>query len=365
MAVIAAAQLLDELMGRNRNVAPNEKFKEVNWEDAEYCKFFLVKFCPHDLFVNTRNDLGACPKVHDEEARKLFEKAKPIHHRKLQYQEDFLRFCASMMNDVERRIIKGKQRLALNASARENPPPSVNEEQINILNDKIEDLEAQAERAGTEGNVEHAQGILKLCDQLKEERDALLRPECVLSSTAELAAAQEKQMEVCEVCGAFLIVGDAQQRLEDHLMGKQHMGFSRMKTAVDEITEAVREAREMLYGGRSTDKRDREKDRVKDFSRKEKLKKERDYEKELEKARSEREREEKEKENERDRRAREKLKMEELRNERRETHRDRESHREKDKHRERDRERHRDREKEERRHKDTSRHRYSHHRRKH
>lgn len=44
------------------------------------------------------------------------------------------------------------------------------------------------------------------------------------SATAELAAAQEKQMEVCEVCGAFLIVGDAQQRIEDHLMGKQHVG---------------------------------------------------------------------------------------------------------------------------------------------
>lgn len=44
------------------------------------------------------------------------------------------------------------------------------------------------------------------------------------STTAELAAAQEKQMEVCEVCGAFLIVGDAQQRIDDHLMGKQHVG---------------------------------------------------------------------------------------------------------------------------------------------
>ena len=35
MAVLAAAQLLDELMGRNRNVAPNEKVKELNWEDPE------------------------------------------------------------------------------------------------------------------------------------------------------------------------------------------------------------------------------------------------------------------------------------------------------------------------------------------
>lgn len=32
-------------------------------------------------------------------------------------------------------------------------------------------------------------------------------------------------MEVCAVCGAFLIVGDAQQRIDDHLMGKQHVGL--------------------------------------------------------------------------------------------------------------------------------------------
>lgn len=35
MAVLAAAALLDELMGRNRNIAPNEKVKELNWEDPE------------------------------------------------------------------------------------------------------------------------------------------------------------------------------------------------------------------------------------------------------------------------------------------------------------------------------------------
>lgn len=35
MAVLAAAQLLDELMGRHRNSNPNEKIKKPNWEDPE------------------------------------------------------------------------------------------------------------------------------------------------------------------------------------------------------------------------------------------------------------------------------------------------------------------------------------------
>lgn len=71
-----------------------------------------MKFCPHDLFVNTRADLGACTRVHDDEARELFEKA-PYSYRKQQYEDEFIRFCQSMLNEVERKIIKGKQRLAL------------------------------------------------------------------------------------------------------------------------------------------------------------------------------------------------------------------------------------------------------------
>lgn len=86
------------------------------------------------------------------------------------------------------------------------------------------------------------------------------------NSTAELAAAQEKQMEVCEVCGAFLIVGDAQQRIDDHLMGKQHVGFARLKAAIEEITSIVKTTKEESRSGRASveDKRDKERERDRD-----------------------------------------------------------------------------------------------------
>lgn len=35
-------QLLDELMGRNRNLDPGAKVKEKSWRDSENCKFFMV-----------------------------------------------------------------------------------------------------------------------------------------------------------------------------------------------------------------------------------------------------------------------------------------------------------------------------------
>lgn len=51
MAAAAAAALLDELMGRNRNVLPNEKPKELNWEDAEVS---IIQFYIH-LMLNLKN----------------------------------------------------------------------------------------------------------------------------------------------------------------------------------------------------------------------------------------------------------------------------------------------------------------------
>lgn len=63
----------------------------------------MVKFCPHDLFVNTRADLGACPKVHDEEVKVLFDKCE-VSYKKAQYVEEFLRFCRHMINDVESKL---------------------------------------------------------------------------------------------------------------------------------------------------------------------------------------------------------------------------------------------------------------------
>lgn len=61
----------------------------------------MVKFCPHDLFVNTRADLGSCPRIHDDEVKDLFERAEP-GYKKTFYQEEFLRFCQNMISDVER-----------------------------------------------------------------------------------------------------------------------------------------------------------------------------------------------------------------------------------------------------------------------
>ncbi|XP_037545514.1 luc7-like protein 3 isoform X2 [Nematolebias whitei] len=350
--MLSAAQLLDELMGRDRNLAPDEKRANVRWDDESVCRYYLCGFCPAELFTNTRSDLGPCEKIHDENLRKTYEKSSRF--LKEGYERDFLRYLQSLLTEVERRIRRGHARLAL-SQAQQNSggpaPTGKNEEKAKVLTEKIEDLVVQIEELGSEGRVEEAQGMMKLVEQLKEEREML----SANPSTIESFAAQEKQMEVCEVCGAFLIVGDAQSRVDDHLMGKQHMGYAKIKSTVEELKEKLRRRSEDPPGENPVLKRDRE-EREREREEREKKRKE---EEEKEKER------EKERDRERDRRSRRShsnsrhssrasdKKRSRSRDRRRSRSRDRD--RERKRSRSRDRERRRSRERSDRKHRSRSR----------
>ena len=49
-----------------------------------------------------------------------------------------------------------------------------------------------------------------------------------------------KDMQVCEVCGALLVVGDVQQRVDEHLLGKQHIGYAQIRSYITARREATR-----------------------------------------------------------------------------------------------------------------------------
>ncbi|KAG8446004.1 hypothetical protein GDO86_013759 [Hymenochirus boettgeri] len=305
--MLSAAQLLDELMGRDRNLAPDEKRSNVHWDHESVCKYYLCEFCPAELFTNTRSDLGPCEKIHDENLRKQYEKSS--RHLKCGYEKDFLRYLQSLLAEVERRIRRGHARLALSQTQQASGsvgPTGKNEEKVQVLTDKIDGLLQQIEELGSEGKVEEAQGMMKLVEQLKEERELLKST----TSTIESFAAQEKQMEVCEVCGAFLIVGDAQSRVDDHLMGKQHMGYAKIKSTVEELKEKLRkkssdpdkEDRSRKDRDKERDKdRDKERDKDRDKERDKDRDKEKEKEREKEEKERKRRREEEEKEKERNR----------------------------------------------------------------
>ena len=45
MAINAAKQLLDELMGRERDLAPTEKKSSLDWNDPQVCRQLTDNIC--------------------------------------------------------------------------------------------------------------------------------------------------------------------------------------------------------------------------------------------------------------------------------------------------------------------------------
>ncbi|KAM7535680.1 hypothetical protein Aperf_G00000092286 [Anoplocephala perfoliata] len=228
MAIASQAALLDELLGKNRDALASDRNRGPHWSDEDTCKYFLCGFCPHDLFVNTKTDLGPCDKTHDERLRENYQKSSRFE--KMGYEQEFYEYLTYLLEDVDKRIRRGHERLQINKSGAPADPEAAAEkaDKIASLTGRINDLVEQAEQLGSVGNVDQAQGVLKLCEQLKFERSQL---------EGDTRPGVGQELEVCEICGAFRIKDDAPQRVEEHLAGKMHLGYAKIRDYVRKYGE--------------------------------------------------------------------------------------------------------------------------------
>ena len=85
---------------------------------------------------------------------------------------------------------------------------------------------------GEEGDVDGAAEKMKMVDILKREKeDMVLLAGVGISRNMQ----NDKRMKVCEICGAFLVVGDTENRQKSHLDGKQHLGFLKIREKIEEL----------------------------------------------------------------------------------------------------------------------------------
>ncbi|VEL11164.1 unnamed protein product [Protopolystoma xenopodis] len=195
--------------------------------------------------------MGPCDAIHDEKLRDDYQRSK--RHQRMGYEQDFVRFLRHLLDDVDKRIRRGHERLAASRSVGNLEPVDAIEtrEKIEMLTNRINDLLQQAEELGTEGKVDQAQGVLKLCEQLKYERSQL-------DGGGRPGFGQTKELEVCEICGAFRIKDDAPQRVEEHLSGKMHLGYAKIRDYLREYEqqrEHSRYDRERRFARENRDRR--------------------------------------------------------------------------------------------------------------
>ena len=186
--------------------------------------------------MNTKSDIGPCPcRYHDDNLKEQFE-LKGESYRE-EYERDFLAFLEGLINDLERRLKRGKERL----DVRPNDPSVTNvhatndetEEKRILLDLQVKELLAKIEACGEEGRIREAQELTIQADALKAELDQLKGSVDYENPLHKL----DKRMEVCTVCCAFLVMNDAPRRIGAHFDGRQHSGWVKLRETVESLRQ--------------------------------------------------------------------------------------------------------------------------------
>ncbi|KAI9279365.1 hypothetical protein BY458DRAFT_502863 [Sporodiniella umbellata] len=214
--------MLEELMSQYVDV-DNKDF----WDET-VCKHYLVAFCPSQLFTNTKSDLGACDKIHNDRLKDKYQKSDKS---KYPYENDFQDYLNKLISDLKRKIVQGNGRISIQSDERLlELRKEEREEKMVLLDVKIKELLQQVEAAGEEGRVQEATDLQSQVDKLQVELEQVRENKDGLNPA-------EKRMEVCDVCGAFLVTHDSSDRLEAHYKGKQHQGFLKIRDTINEMKQ--------------------------------------------------------------------------------------------------------------------------------
>lgn len=82
---------------------------QLSITDPKICRSYLVGTCPHDLFTNTKQDLGPCPKVHSEPLKTEYEAS--ADKAKYGFEFDYMRDVQKYIDECNRRIEAAQRRL--------------------------------------------------------------------------------------------------------------------------------------------------------------------------------------------------------------------------------------------------------------
>ena len=227
-----ARKLLDQLMGPARDRIPDaNETREFEFTAPDVCKHYLIGYCPYQLLANTKADLGNCDKkVHDEAIRKQFRMEGADYSE--EYEREFFFFLERLLSDLDRKYRRQRERLAIQPKEdllqKLNPHREEYLERVVVLENQLKELITKVEKAGLQGRVVEAQDLNIQVEKVKFELEKA-------HEEASPFMRQEKKMEVCDICGALLVMNDTQRRLDSHFEGRQHNGWVQIRETVDAL----------------------------------------------------------------------------------------------------------------------------------
>ena len=89
----------------------SSRHAQLSITDPKVCRSYLVGTCPHDLFTNTKQDLGPCPKVHSEPLKSEYDGLSAPEKAKYGFEYDYMRDMQKYIDECNRRIDAAQRRL--------------------------------------------------------------------------------------------------------------------------------------------------------------------------------------------------------------------------------------------------------------
>ncbi|MEW5311126.1 MAG: hypothetical protein WDW38_002866 [Sanguina aurantia] len=273
--VDAVRGLLDELMGKERNVPLNQRSgKSLKYDDPLVCKYAVAGLCPNRLFKNTRSDLGTCGfEMHEDHIQwesVAEDYGKQDDREKERYERRLHKYLEDLIREMDRKISKSKERAAAESAPREIR--TEDQGRLNDLQQKARDALEKSQKAGEDGDVDASIMLAATADDLKLQHDRMVKQ----------LTAPDRTMSVCDICGVFVNSTDNDQRRQEHLTGKQFLGWKQIREVFAELTtklNAVQPPRSRDARGSSREREEprRERERSPPGGRGQSPRRERDY----------------------------------------------------------------------------------------
>ncbi|GBG82939.1 hypothetical protein CBR_g36466 [Chara braunii] len=160
---------LDALMGANRNGDVQEVKRKYYARDV--CRYFLCGLCPHDLFQNTKIDLGPCGKVHSLHLRLEYEDAKK--RLRDNYDRELEECLEKHIIDCDKKIQRALKRLEDTDEGAASAVPvsqATKTPESNELTKQIKDKLRDAEKLDLEGKTDEKLKVLEVVEELRQKR---------------------------------------------------------------------------------------------------------------------------------------------------------------------------------------------------
>ena len=152
---------------------------------------------------------------------------KDLNREKSQrkFEQELMDLLESLIAEVDNKMKKSLERIEAPLPDSEKPKDVV--DQIRIIDANIQEMVEQAEKMGEIGRIEESEKIMRQIDRLKDQKGELI------TMTEHPLIIKEKQMKVCEICGAMQSLQDNEKRLQTHLEGKLHTGYAKIREHLD------------------------------------------------------------------------------------------------------------------------------------